>query len=238
MWVGNADGEGRPGLTGYRSAAPLLFRIFEQLPRSAEWFRTPSGLVPVRVCARFGMRAGVHCATTELVSVPSTGAASPPCAYCTTIHCDAGCRYRVNADCESPDAIRHERWFLLPPAMEWFYGRRHASYRTAPPVRRDCAAGSPANNMACVYPKPGSEILVPRELDGEQGRVVFSAAHRLPGMEIFWHLDDTFVGSTTHLHQLPATPPPGRHILTLVDELGERLQRSFVILGREPRAQR
>ena len=28
VWVGNADGEGRPGLTGISSAAPILFEIF------------------------------------------------------------------------------------------------------------------------------------------------------------------------------------------------------------------
>ncbi len=31
VWVGNADGEGRPGLTGTDAAAPLMFDIFSQL---------------------------------------------------------------------------------------------------------------------------------------------------------------------------------------------------------------
>lgn len=33
VWVGNADGEGRPGLTGVTTAAPILFDIFRVLPQ-------------------------------------------------------------------------------------------------------------------------------------------------------------------------------------------------------------
>jgi len=34
VWVGNADGEGRPGLVGLSTAAPILFDVFDVLPKS------------------------------------------------------------------------------------------------------------------------------------------------------------------------------------------------------------
>ena len=34
VWVGNADGEGRPGLVGVQAAAPILFDVFHLLPNS------------------------------------------------------------------------------------------------------------------------------------------------------------------------------------------------------------
>ena len=37
VWVGNADGEGRPGVTGVTSAAPILFEVFDVVPES-DWF--------------------------------------------------------------------------------------------------------------------------------------------------------------------------------------------------------
>lgn len=40
VWVGNADGEGRPGLTGIQTAAPVLFSIFSLL-KSGKWFLPP-----------------------------------------------------------------------------------------------------------------------------------------------------------------------------------------------------
>ena len=40
VWVGNTTGEGRPGLTGINTAAPILFDIFRYLPAST-WFEPP-----------------------------------------------------------------------------------------------------------------------------------------------------------------------------------------------------
>ena len=47
VWVGNADGEGRPGLTGVKKAAPVMFDIFRLLPETS-WFKTPDKLVPIK----------------------------------------------------------------------------------------------------------------------------------------------------------------------------------------------
>src|SRR5690606_2357256 len=35
VWIGNADGEGRPELVGVKAAAPLLFDVFADLPGAA-----------------------------------------------------------------------------------------------------------------------------------------------------------------------------------------------------------
>ena len=40
VWVGNATGEGRPGIIGVKAAAPILFDIYNLLP-STSWFKEP-----------------------------------------------------------------------------------------------------------------------------------------------------------------------------------------------------
>jgi penicillin-binding protein 1C len=40
VWTGNADGEGRPGLTGIMAAAPILFDLVS-LTGQGNWFNTP-----------------------------------------------------------------------------------------------------------------------------------------------------------------------------------------------------
>ncbi|MGC9356191.1 MAG: penicillin-binding transpeptidase domain-containing protein, partial [Mariniphaga sp.] len=60
VWVGNADGEGRPGLTGVAAAAPLLFDVFELLPVSG-WFHQPvDEMEQLEVCALSGFRPGIN----------------------------------------------------------------------------------------------------------------------------------------------------------------------------------
>ncbi len=61
IWVGNATGEGRPTLTGVTSAAPILFDVFNLLPRQ-RWFDTPyKDLEEVEVCRLSGYLAKDNC---------------------------------------------------------------------------------------------------------------------------------------------------------------------------------
>jgi penicillin-binding protein 1C len=75
-------------------------------------------------------------------------------------------------------------------------------------------------------------VYVPLELDGQRGRAVFEATHRNAAATLYWHLDDAYVGQTRDLHQLALAPPPGKHMLTVVDDNGERVERQFTVLSR------
>jgi penicillin-binding protein 1C len=85
--------------------------------------------------------------------------------------------------------------------------------------------------MDLIYPKPNSKIFIPRELNGVQGNVVFELAHRNPHTIVYWHLDGDYLGSTKGSHHLPLNPGEGEHFLTVVDEAGESLDYSFVVIS-------
>lgn len=238
VWAGNADGEGRPGLTGHSAAAPILFELFDLLPGGG-WFQEPKSELRVAdVCAQSGMRAGPHCPSRRVRLVAPGGLGAPPCSFCRLLHFDQAGAFRVHADCEPVAAIRPASWFVLPPAMEGYYRRRHADYRPPPPFRPDCRAALDAaggSSLSLVYPKEGAQLYVPVEINGSLGRVVFEAAHRDPQTRVFWHIGDEYHGETRDIHQIAIAPPPGRHVLTLVDEAGETLRRSFTVLGKPGR---
>ena len=84
--------------------------------------------------------------------------------------------------------------------------------------------------MEIIYPRRGVQVFIPRDLGGVMRGVVFEVAHREPGVEVFWHIDDRYVGSTRYRHQLEVNVPPGRHVLYLVDEYGNTLSRSFTVV--------
>lgn len=239
VWAGNADGEGRPGLTGYHAAAPILFDLFGLLPASPG-FAVPSGLRDIDVCAQSGMRAGRFCRATRSELVPSAALGAPPCSFCRLVHTEASGRWQVHGDCEPVAAIRSAAWFVLPPAMEVHYARRHADYRPPPPLRPDCRRdpGVAAAALSCVYPPEGAQVYVPREMDGGGGRVVFEAAHREAEAPVFWHIDGEYYGETRDIHELAVAPAPGRHVLTLVDAAGEEIRRTFTVIGRDGVANR
>ncbi len=45
-------------------------------------------------------------------------------------------------------------------------------------------------------------------------------AHTTPEMTVFWYLDEKFVAQTRNFHESGVLPAPGKHKITVVDELG------------------
>lgn len=235
VWVGNADGEGRPGLLGVDMAAPVLFEIFEQLP-GGNWFDPPyDDMIQAPVCRQSGYRAVGHC-EADTVWIPKTGLKAAACPFHQLLHLDATGQWQVNSACESPANMQHRPWFVLPPLEEFYYKSKNPAYASPPPFRPDCLAGTAGagqNPMQLIYPKNPTRIYVPVDLDGQLGSTVFQVAHRAPETEIFWHLDGAYLGKTKTFHQMALQPPVGKHLLVLVDASGYRLERGFEIVGKK-----
>lgn len=233
VWVGNTDGEGRPGLIGVQTAAPILFDIFRLLPNN-KWFEKPKynfSFVPV--CRQSGYRANIDCPDVDTLFMPPNGTKVTLCPYHKIIHLDATGNFRVTEECESPANMLHKSWFILSPAMEFYYKQRNIDYKPLPPFKPGCTFAETGKLMEIIYPQPEAKIYVPLEINGERGKTVFTAAHRRAGAKIFWSLDDEFIGTTQNFHQIGLNPSPGKHIITLVDENGVSVSRQFEILEKQ-----
>ncbi|MBX2925470.1 MAG: penicillin-binding protein 1C [Chitinophagaceae bacterium] len=230
-WAGNGTGEGRPGLIGVQTAAPILFDIVKALPATG-WFEKPGDDITVAVCRQSHFRANIDCPDVDSIAAPPNGMNAPLCNYHHIIHLDAAQQYRVTENCVNPSNMIHKSWFILPPTMEWYYAKKHLDYKIPPPFKPGCFAEG-RKVMDMVYPEANAKIYVPVELTGEKGKTIFTATHQRPEAKIFWHLDDEFIGSTERFHQMALNPAPGKHFITLVDETGERITRAFEILEKE-----
>jgi penicillin-binding protein 1C len=233
VWVGNADGEGRPGLTGVGAAAPLMFRIFNSLP-STTWFQPPyDDMEKIGVCRLSGYKAGPYCDDVDSIYVSRAGVKTSLCPYHILVHLSPDKKYRVNSKCESVDKMLHLHWFVLPPAMEWYYRRKNVFYRTLPPYKKGCNDEGTVAPMELIYPTDVLRIFVPRELDGSPGRTIFEMAHRNPGAVLYWHVDNDLVATTKGIHQLSFHPSPGKHLLTVVDDKGNTISRTFEVVDKK-----
>jgi penicillin-binding protein 1C len=234
VWVGNADGEGRPGLTGIKAAAPLLFDLFAQLPKSSHWFRAPKEeLCSVLICKESGQRAAVLCDHTISVSMPITCLNTTACPYHQLIHLTKDGKQRVDSDCESVYNMKNVTWFVLPPLIEKYYQLNHPNYKILPDFKPECLAKIADRAIGVVYPKANSKIYVPIEIDGKIGRTVFEVAHRNIHTNVYWHLDDDYVGATKEIHQMAFNPSVGKHKLMVIDENGISVTVKFEVMGRE-----
>ena len=241
VWIGNASGEGRAELVSSSTSAPVLFDLFSALDSifassgNRAWFPQPAtDLVPAEVCAYSGFPAGPDCAKTAATLIPQRAPRHNPCPFCRTVALNQAGDRRVTVGINA-EPIRLEKWFVLPPAEEWYFRRWNLDYKPLPPLRSDPddldgpVSGIPS--LALFNPEPGGRIYIPREIDGREGRIVFQAAHRDDGGKIYWHLDDAYLGETSVFHDLEARPGAGFHTITLVDENGSRITRRFEVLS-------
>jgi penicillin-binding protein 1C len=239
VWIGNATGEGRAELRSAVTSAPVLFEIFSALDsiggNRGTWFHQPAArLRHVEACAYSGFPAGVNCTAIKTTEVPRDAPAMRVCPYCRTILLNETQDRRITLEGGSTAITVERKWFILPPAEEWYYRRWNLDYRPPPP--EDRPAGGTArdgNTLALFNPEPDSQVYIPRELDGSEGKIVFSAAHREETEVIYWHLDGDYLGETNSFHEMEARPVAGIHVLTLVDSRGNTLTRRFTVLSQE-----
>ena len=234
IWVGNSSGEGRDGLTGISSAAPILFDIFNTLPHDNDWFKQPvDDMEEIKICKQSGYRASDICTDVVNQWVPRSGINTALCPYHKLINLDVTKKFRVHSDCEMVRNMTQKAWFVLPPSEEAYYKLKHPDYIILPAYRPDCfltADNTASKAMRLVYPQNPTKIYLPVNLDGTTDKTVFDVTHRRGNAVIYWHLDENFIGTTKNgMHQMALSPEEGEHTLTLIDDQGERLQQHFEI---------
>lgn len=231
VWVGNSDGEGRPGLVGARTAGLVMFDIFNVLP-SSRWFTVPEGdLVKAEICTESGCLAGMNCpvASVDTAYITKKGLEGDVCSYHMPVNVSEDYHYRVFENCAGKRGIIQTSWFVLPASWEMFYREHHPAYKTLPPFSPECVAENQGKLMEFVYPQSGAVVSMPKQLDGTPGKIVFELAHRNPKSRIFWHLDETYAGETQHFHKMELSPIKGQHRLTVVDEAGNTTSIQFTV---------
>lgn len=229
VWVGNASGEGKPGLVGARTAGPVLFDIFNLLPPAGQWFRRPSGVfVKAEVCRRSGHLKSRFCEETDTLLILPAGLKTEACPYHHLVTLSADETHRIYENCAQSEPTIRKSWFTLPPVWEWYYKQHHPEYAPLPPVKPGCGEDA-LQTMQFIYPPTNAHIALPKQIDGSKGYMTVELAHSNPGTTIFWHLDNAYLTQTQDFHKISLQPVPGKHSLTAVDEAGNTVAVTFYI---------
>jgi penicillin-binding protein 1C len=229
VWVGNANGQGRPELTGLTSAAPILFNVFDFLPIRTSFPCPFDDLVQKEICEQSGMIAHTHCTNVQATYVPKTPHSSGVCSYHRLIHLDSLEQYQVNSTCYSSAAMRSVPWFELPPVQAHYYRVLHPEY-TSPPSYLEGCQGDQESPIALIYPKSDAKLFLPKNETGKQQPLLLKATHRSGEATLYWHIDNVYMGSTKHIHDINVSLDHGQHLLTLVDEDGNTFEKRIEIL--------
>jgi penicillin-binding protein 1C len=228
VWLGNADGEGRPGLTGVQAAAPLMFNLFDLLDGDATFDETFGA--PYWMCSGSGMIATDLCPDKVKLNLPSYMSDGRSCTYHQLVHLDKDGKFQVNSSCYDLAKMKTVTEFVLPPVEAWYFSKRHPSYQSLPPFRDHCTSSDQHKLLALIYPTQYTKVHIPVEQDGAQGSAIFEATHENGDAKVYWHLDEEYLGVTEHRHQMAIHARPGKHVITLVDDSGNELRQAFEVV--------
>lgn len=234
VWCGNADGEGRVGLTGIHVAAPLLFEIAGRLEEGSREvtgvpFPLPgAGWTEVHICPVSGWRASPFCPPGEAASrVPAGVERSPVCPYHRQVYMDAEGRGRVEAPCYPLPQARAISELHLP-ALQDYYARKRTALPAVLPWRSGCGPQVPTQ-IQIQTPGPGQLLTLAPAEDGLQPTLVLTATCSQPQATLHWHLDGRALGSTngTSRQSMSARLAPGEHHLVVVAADGAAAESRF-----------
>lgn len=223
VWVGNSDGEGKVGLTGLEAAAPLMFEVIETLPDYGLVFNPPfDEMDSVQVCAHSGQKAGPNCAEVNKELLHKTASKTLKCKYCKNIWVNPNNGLRVTKNCfDDPLAVKR---FHLPNRMEWFYRKKNANYTPLPVWQEGCTPSeNNRSSLSFIYPQHNDILVLGKNADG----VILKAVNASNSSKIFWYDNDTYLGETSDFNEWSLKAKKGRHLLTIMNELGDR--KSIVI---------
>jgi membrane carboxypeptidase/penicillin-binding protein PbpC len=89
------------------------------------------------------------------------------------------------------------------------------------------AAGRVAAEVTLLPVSKNYEAQVIREA------VVFEVAHRKSQTHLYWHLDSQYLGMTSGNHTMEVSPQAGLHKITVIDDEGNQIERTFEVLKGE-----
>ena len=226
VWVGNADGEGKSGLTGVDKAAPILFDIFKLLPDSGQDLVPHNSMETKAICAVSGYAATDACAEVNHTSLPKESRHLTQCKYHQTLSLDESGQFQVYRDCV--EKVVTSSVFTLEPIVNNYYQKATGISYATPPYLPDCQASS--ESITIISPKPDADILIPRNIDNRKELLISRAIVSPEVDSLYWFVDDRLIDVTSDRHELALDFAVGPHRLTVVSNHGTESIRRFRIV--------
>jgi penicillin-binding protein 1C len=230
VWVGNADGEGVPNLTGVQKAAPILFDIFRLLPSQNQIIQPHKALKAVSLCKESGYIATQACTHLSIDYVPKRTRNIPLCRYHTTIRMDQNGQYRVNQNSSEFTMSISKSIFVLDPVVNLYYKKHTGIDHALPPILQSSADNTPGGEIAILYPTMNATVMLTTDLGEKKHELISRAVSEFPNDTLHWFLDARHLGTTSLEHVIEIDAEPGAHHLTIVSSRGQRQSHDFTIL--------
>src|SRR5580765_1181383 len=224
VWVGNFDGSGNPAFVGVETAAPLFFHIVDALRARDAQMREPAHAMPknlkrVEICLASGDLPNAWCPQRGMTwFIPGK---SP--IRVSTVHRPVVIDTATGqAVCQpyDPAKTRTEVFEFWPTDLAKVFRQAGVPRRAPPPIPDCTAAADDGQAPQITSPVRGATYTRRASREGEE-RIAFNATVDASARELYWFVDDDFVGAAKPGEPLFWQPAaPGEYTLRAVDDRG------------------
>ncbi len=226
VWVGNADGEGRAGLSGIQAAGPILFDLFNILKRKTNKLNIPhDDLVEMPICLFSGLKARKICPKIDTVLSINSKNEIELCNRHETVFIDPLTNKRVHSGCFSVQDMMPKVVAKLTPLERYFYKNNIGN---TPAWLEGCSIENTAE-LEFLFPKNGMDIILPKDVGGYKQGVLFKVETNRANKILYWHLNGFYIGKTEGVHHFEHHIERGKYVVSVIDEEGNSIQSRFTV---------
>lgn len=231
VWAGNFNGEVNHNLRGSQTAAPVLFDVFQWLPKMdrPDWFVKPEkALKEVQLCELSGMIASPYCPEVKVKKAPLDFSSEHFCYFHKEIFIDTKTDHRIRSDCWQGKEREKITAVFYPPDVLQTWRDENIRLPRQYAYHSDCTVDS-SHEIAILYPKHNSELVIPVDFNGQREKLIMKAVHQEASAKLFWYVGNEYLGSTVNYHEMEINLLPGKHTLTVMDSFSRLKKIQFQV---------
>ena len=222
VWVGNFEGYGNEEISGVKSAAPLMFSLFNQLDysidKNEEYSQKLDSLnfEKVELCKQTGYRAGPNCEGHYESEVVSNQTYAKLCPYHKTIVVN-GDRKRVNSKCWNEQDTTRIQPLIWPINVRRILSKNGIKVQAPYPWSTTCESVKKSDEFKVIYPLSRGRVFLPKDWDGKREMMVAEVIAE-ENDTLFWYINGDYYKKTIGSSKEPLSLESGTHELLIQNQ--------------------
>lgn len=228
VWTGNFDGRGVPELNGTDCAVPLLFMIFNQLPKpDDEWFHSTPDADFRLVCSETGMVPDTFCHNVIMETFIPGISPSMRCNHLKPVFTNSTQTMSFCNEC-LPDAGYRVSFFPNhSPELISYYEEMNIPYKRIPDHNPECNALSVSGAAPVITSlTDGAEYLV---FAGRKQQLLLKSSCANGTSYVIWYVDNKFLKKAKPYESVYIQAEKGLHKVTCTDDKGRSSDIRFTV---------
>lgn len=228
VWTGNFDGRGVPELNGTDCAVPLLFMIFNQLPKSEdEWFHSTPDADFRLVCSETGMVADTFCHNVIMETFIPGISPSMRCNHLKPVFTNSKQTMSYCNDCLPEAGYRVSFYPNYPPELISYYEEMNIPYKRIPDHNLECnSLNTDGLNPVITSLTEGAEYIV---FAGRKQQLLLKSSCANGTSYVFWYVDKKFHKKAKPYESVYIQAEKGLHTVTCTDDKGRSSDIRFTV---------